>query len=72
MIWFDNFSLLIKGSTHFYHLYQGMYLPKFFHTLEALKRWEDFTFRRDDVIVATYPKSGNMFELVWSDSVCAR
>ncbi|XP_055082668.1 sulfotransferase 2B1-like isoform X1 [Periophthalmus magnuspinnatus] len=47
----------------FYHLYQGMYVPKFFYTSEALKRWEDFTFRPDDVIVATYPKSGTNWAL---------
>ncbi|KAM3592838.1 uncharacterized protein V6R79_026325 [Siganus canaliculatus] len=41
-----------------YRVYKGVYMPKHIHTPERLKYFEDFSFRSDDVIIATYPKSG--------------
>lgn len=41
-----------------YFSYKGIYLPKAVHTPESLKYFEEFTFRPEDVIIATYPKSG--------------
>ncbi|XP_034564598.1 sulfotransferase family 2, cytosolic sulfotransferase 2 [Notolabrus celidotus] len=41
-----------------YTLYKGVYLPTVLHTAENLKYYEDFTFRPDDILIATYPKSG--------------
>ncbi|XP_036403749.1 sulfotransferase 2B1-like [Megalops cyprinoides] len=41
-----------------YSEYKGVYVPKLLHPPESLKFLEEFTFRHDDVIVVTYPKSG--------------
>ncbi|KAJ8363870.1 hypothetical protein SKAU_G00127010 [Synaphobranchus kaupii] len=41
-----------------YSQYKGVYLPKIAHSPESLKYFEEFTFRTDDIIIVTYPKSG--------------
>lgn len=41
-----------------YSVYKGVYLPTFLYPPKALKYYEEFSFRQDDVIIITYPKSG--------------
>lgn len=41
-----------------YTVYKGVYLVTAVHPPESLKYYEEFSFRADDVIIATYPKSG--------------
>ncbi|KAM4526529.1 sulfotransferase 2B1-like isoform 1-T1 [Fundulus diaphanus] len=45
-------------EANLYTLYKGVYVPNGIHTPESLKYCEEFTFRPDDVVIATYPKSG--------------
>uniref|UniRef100_A0A8C9SX34 Sulfotransferase n=1 Tax=Scleropages formosus TaxID=113540 RepID=A0A8C9SX34_SCLFO len=41
-----------------YLQYKGVFVPKLVHSPESLQFFEEFTFRHDDIIAVTYPKSG--------------
>lgn len=47
-----------------YSVYKGVYVPKAAYPPEALKYYEEFTFRKDDVLIVTYPRSGEWLSQV--------
>ncbi|MEQ2160086.1 hypothetical protein GOODEAATRI_029896, partial [Goodea atripinnis] len=44
-------------SEDFYLEYQGLLLPRETHCAESLKFAQEFSFKDDDVVAVTYPKS---------------
>lgn len=46
------------SSEEMYFPYHGLLLPRETHSVESLKFADEFTFKDDDVVAATYPKTG--------------
>ncbi|XP_070822533.1 sulfotransferase family 2, cytosolic sulfotransferase 3 isoform X1 [Chaetodon trifascialis] len=49
------------SSVEMYMLYHGLILPKETHCTESLKFVQEFTFKDEDVVAVTYPKSGTIW-----------
>ncbi|KAI3360782.1 hypothetical protein L3Q82_013022, partial [Scortum barcoo] len=49
------------SSEEMYLQYRGLPVPKETHSLNSLKFAEEFTFRDEDILAVTYPKSGTIW-----------
>jgi len=55
-------SLQKMTEAELYTVHKGVYVPTHLHPPESLKYCEEFTFRPDDILIVTYPKSGEFAE----------
>lgn len=53
-------------ETDLYSEYKGVYVPKYHSPPESLQYMEGLTFRQDDIVIATYPRSGKLYRLSMS------
>ncbi|KAG7236451.1 hypothetical protein INR49_000929 [Caranx melampygus] len=56
--WLGASCLVTMTEAELYSLCKGVYVPTWLHPPQSLKYYEDFTFRTDDILISTYPKSG--------------